>query len=1499
MAPSKDTAGPSQEALLRLEKSTEDSDRQLVAAAQILKLDLSDTASPLPSPDAFELITRPAPKEEWVLRWLLKRLKTATYRVHPRSYILLQKLLQRISRRAIASTFVEYKFAQLLKDIVDDLNNAVFKSLSDGITRSPSDSETSETVQGSPVRSKKRKRGNDNAGADDDIVMHDAGSGDSQSEHAVLAYSRFSDALYVLMNLVNDQSDRGNVSQFHLQQSLRLEPAVLAGILGKLIRLSGGLAVEYVQEKQSDQLLHLLKMTTAYFSLWDFKKAGINSADKSSINTAFSESCFLEALRLYRIVLSSGVDSEDARFITRSIEKLIALHVVLPARSLFMDRGGSGIDYSKDEDPDWSAVQPVTATFKPLFEDRSPIDIKCNDASSVDQNSCIFPATWKPAELIPTFYDIVARSVPRDSFRRQNTEASWLETVFVALAELAYSSTQKLGGDSLGFIPLLEQLFIVVRARKISLSLHTFLTHASYTGLLKGKEYPQHIRWSLTALLIELGADIFLPNSGFKDSSRLLDALFQSLHHVRSDMSNQETYQLVKKKVVIPLLRAFAAARDLPTFARFWYEQLREIEVARDNQDMVTEKSIYSVWEDDDVLVVYQEALKSTTSNVFLKSQIETAISTVTKSGHISKSPESYAYFVILEAGSRIWGHNGLPGLRIDLVTGLMEALYKTLSKRKGDRHWLWRLWRVARNLMSISLKSTLNTPNELADKFKREVLVVTNFSTGPTKLRSGWNGHQESFEACRFLMTLSKDLYPATSAERREILHVIINCLTGSFDSIIEAKLEGWNGRYQDIDGLAQQATAVIECLLEHPDLLSELVFEDLKIFVKFLWDLTSSSSKDWKQNKIPEITECVSFKQLWRVFVSYDYLTDNPPLASAVARALCESFMETIEDGQKQSAIFRYLPGIVQDLPGIPVRHSEVPKYKDVVEALMTKVDYPAEFVPFIVSLINGWCHESRQVGPDILEWITSDIPLQDSSVDMRTIESFRSLICTVFDCELKACKSPAEMSKFMKRFYKLTTSRVEPSTKQLELSVKNKRQPSTLTPIFVGTSMRLLWERQAVESKVLSDIARQRDKIFGVLLARLDHCTKTLRQKSQTEVAVLLATTFQMLEDFDDLASQQNAELDKSSELGENYPDLKVGIQSIAQRQKIARAARSKGFGFNDSTLLQGIGLCRMQACEQTYLAREFTTKLKDMNNADRIKAIDELKTTGFNGSEGASRLLLSGLAVSVLDEIVEKDSAEAREVSSLCTAVTNVLQHSINEIERFSLAAECVDIILRLHPRGVIQYNIDSCLTAVTTTMSKIDSTRETNDISPKSISTIYTRLCRILGTIVGLYRQQLGGRFHLLIPALQSLLKALFAPNQKRTQGSRLALGTSHTVQFTRLLTSLCDPTVSAVSRPSRPTGNSSHSLIDQTKRAKVIAGQHLRMLIESYAQYMLEAPLQPDIKTALAPGLYAILDAMPAESKRGLNAGMDISSRAIFKTLHEEYARFGKWNSKG
>ena len=48
------------------------------------------------------------------------------------------------------------------------------------------------------------------------------------------------------------------------------------------------------------------------------------------------------------------------------------------------------------------------------------------------------------------------------------------------------------------------------------------------------------------------------------------------------------------------------------------------------------------------------------------------------------------------------------------------------------------------------------------------------------------------------------------------------------------------------------------------------------------------------------------------------------------------------------------------------------------------------------------------------------------------------------------------------------------------------------------------------------------------------------------------------------------------------------------------------------------------------------------------------------------------------------------------------------------------------------------------------------------------------------------------------------------------------------------------------------------------------------------------------MKTALNPGLYAVLAVMSQEVMRTMNEGMDESARAVWKALYEDYRRFGR-----
>ena len=101
---------------------------------------------------------------------------------------------------------------------------------------------------------------------------------------------------------------------------------------------------------------------------------------------------------------------------------------------------------------------------------------------------------------------------------------------------------------------------------------------------------------------------------------------------------------------------------------------------------------------------------------------------------------------------------------------------------------------------------------------------------------------------------------------------------------------------------------------------------------------------------------------------------------------------------------------------------------------------------------------------------------------------------------------------------------------------------------------------------------------------------------------------------------------------------------------------------------------------------------------------------------------------------------------------------------------------------------------------------------------------------------------------------------------------------------------LCSPTVSAVSHS---RNSRQQELNDETKKARSIAGQHLQYLIMEYCSCQLKGRLLPEVKTALNPGIWAVLDVVQQEVMRTMNAAMDPASRSIFKALYEDYRRVG------
>lgn len=218
----------------------------------------------------------------------------------------------------------------------------------------------------------------------------------------------------------------------------------------------------------------------------------------------------------------------------------------------------------------------------------------------------------------------------------------------------------------------------------------------------------------------------------------------------------------------------------------------------------------------------------------------------------------------------------------------------------------------------------------------------------------------------------------------------------------------------------------------------------------------------------------------------------------------------------------------------------------------------------------------------------------------------------------------------------------------------------------------------------------------------------------------------------------------------------------------------------------------------------------------------------------------------------------------------------------------LSMQCVNTLLQSHTHVISQWHIDELLAAITTKACKLGDRRERNS------GRLYIGLCRLFCTILAVHRAKIGGRYHLVVLALQALLRCLFIPyrDDEAVEGEASVFGESHAAAYGRILSMICDPTVSSVTRSKK---RSRLGLNDETKKARTIAGQHLPYVVMEFCGCQLTGRLLPGMRAALNAGLYAVLAVMSPDVMRTMNAAMASSSRSVFKALYDDYRRFGRW----
>ncbi|KAI9036354.1 ribosome biogenesis protein URB2 [Aspergillus affinis] len=1475
----------SQEALLRLEKGSGSPSVQLNEAAQIIGLDLALCASHPEINRTPHIQTKAAPKEEWVLRWLLKKLKAGkNYRVEPASFLLLRQLIDLIPPKTLAITLKDQKFLGIISNAITDLEDDVFAGLENGTTEFlRSDSDSSKTLSDSTQdagkydkKGTKRKRPGDGEPDAMDI--------DEQPQtptSCFLTFIRALDCLYSLVNLTSRTLGIEEVASAHLRHALKGEPESIALTLGKSFRVAAVATNQFSHARKTTDLQHLLYVLPAVLELWELRSYRRNDSDSGSSNESFAKVCFQSALRLHLCVRSVRLDTDERAQVLQGVERLIALHVVLPARAAFYDRGGSGIDYSASE-PDWSPVKPVSDTFKPIL-----CGIDSTGATGESSNTTT-KTLWKTAELLPEFFDIASRSVPRDTFRRQTHEGPWLETLFVAVAELAYWVVKAENANIYlpEFVGILERLFRVVLSRNVQLSLHTLLTHAVYTGLLK--DGLAQVEWSLTALLIDLGADIFLPNSGLPDSTKLLKALLEKIHlHWRSGVSRtHESYEVIKTGIVVPLLRGFVAARDLATFMQLWTKQLISIEEAR-SQD--SNLSLFSVWEDDDVCNIYSELMRNPLTHAHAAVQMHAAATEVKgKDGKIAATPSAYAQFLILEAGLRSRTlYSTASNEDLDVV---IETLASTMPSKQSI-HWRWRLWRLVRNL--------LENNGQFADGSRGATIMGFTDAAAKSIRRHQKDQVQkpcaplECFEAYRFTLASVKASPESNNVDKfNTVTKDVADFLqSSSAKDALQSMDSPWDGRAETLTSPITLSLAYFLAIVRNPEIWPVIESDTRRSLLTHV--LTLATSQYDSSSSILETTPAgARFLQAWVSVVCHEYLFNAPIIVADLIHVLTGPVKEATSNRQL------YVESL-QRIPAPLVTRRQRAVLLDLMQNVVLQEDSTPEVLVGLLSLMAKLADMPKTAAVLTSDWepmwtVAKAVSLRGSDADLQIMKAFRNLHRAVVAKLLVL--SEDDRRKMFKKMYRKVSSKA---------SKLRSIDRDSMDCFFIRISLSQLWLHRKSLSGVFDEeeLASCRHKVFELVVAEVKS-VKDKCKKQKLEETITLIKILDALEDFEDFATD-HTEVEKFLSKIESYVEKSIdsgsSLRRLIRRRVLAGRGSDKSIALPVIQYAEALPLRHMYGEEQHLFIRSTSARFRSLSSDELTRVIRDIRELGFLGDSAEYHLLICGLAVASLAPIEDKDNDTAKELSLLCTAVTESVSRS-KSIEQFTFGTECLDILLRNHTRCISQWNIDSLLACVAVCASKAGPR-----INPEYSATIYIRLCRIMGALLGIHRQKLGGRFHLILPAMQRLLNCLFARSRKRSRSMLsekrqaeqpfwlASLDAAHAVHFTRLLTSLCDPTVSAVSRPTQ-SGVGYEGLTDQTKKAKRIAGQYLQYLIMEYAQSSLRGTLAPEVKAAIMPGLYSVLDVMSRETMRALNAGLDVSGRAVFKGLYDDYMKFGKWN---
>ncbi|KAI9767761.1 MAG: hypothetical protein M1840_005442 [Geoglossum simile] len=599
-------------------------------AFNILRLDESTSQHKIQEPRCVE-----APfsaKEEAILRWLLAALEGSRYpdsnaRLDPRSWYLINYLIQRIPIANAALLLSTHNFLHVLDSTLCDAadekrfgpgagkvaaqEEEIDQRRCTGCGSSSGVSESSAAIMENPSvpasSPRKRKRRSPS------VERHRMPARYQRGGSGII--SLFSSILMTIDRILSTASDpesrsKGptttHCSQAHMKAVIRGKPDVASRIMGNWFKIIGMVISSSEENPDRCGIRTNDSCLTPIIQIWQSRY--LESGDNPDLaSKAFSAHCLIPALLLLSKLASIPGEGNIATDGVRSIESLLAHHILLPARVSFFDSYATSSDVTRKE-TDLQTPSLLGVLLEPLWHEASGTYRTLGLSNPNDGlRAAIF-------EAAPLLFEIAIKCLTGTRGKRRGIDTGWIENVLCTLARsvgLILSPSIATSTQS-AQIDMLEQMLQIAIQNEISLSSEVLDSMvASCSRLTMGRV--EDIRWTLLEKISRLNEDLFYPSDGeiptFKGAnSKPPNSFFTQITNLVISKSSEgdiiANYNIAKT-ILMRLVPAIARAHNLAGFISHWQRELGVAERRRLNTGTGGALGAIglSVWEDEDLIV--------------------------------------------------------------------------------------------------------------------------------------------------------------------------------------------------------------------------------------------------------------------------------------------------------------------------------------------------------------------------------------------------------------------------------------------------------------------------------------------------------------------------------------------------------------------------------------------------------------------------------------------------------------------------------------------------------------------------------------------------------------------------------------------------------------------------------------------------------------------------------------------------------------------------------